>query len=71
MSGNAALGCANIEQRLIAHAAKILVADGHHIVTGNLQQICAAAADVLVELDFHATWSIGTGTICSRAASAP
>jgi hypothetical protein len=31
----------------------------------------AAKSDILVELDFHATWPVGTGTTRSRAASAP
>lgn len=62
---------AHLEQRLVARAAEVLVADGHCIVAGSLEEFPAAPADLLVELDLHATRSIGTGTIRSRAASAP
>jgi hypothetical protein len=40
-------------------------------MTGRFEQLQPTAPDILVELEFHAAWSVGTGTMRSRAASAP
>jgi hypothetical protein len=40
-------------------------------VAGGLQKLQTAAANILVELEFHAYSATGTGTICSRDTSAP
>src|SRR5262252_487545 len=64
-------GAANLKKLLVGDATKPLIPHGHHIMAGRFQQFQAAAPDILVKLDFHATRSIGTGTTRSRAASAP
>jgi len=61
----------DLEQLLVGNAAQILLADRHHIVTGRFKQLPATAPDILVELELHAARSLGTGTMRSRAASAP
>ena len=61
----------HLEQLLVGNAAQILVADRHHIVAGRLEQLPATTPDILVELELHAARSLGTGTMRSRAASAP
>lgn len=66
-----AFGGADIEQFLIGAPAQILLAYRHYIVTGRFEHFQATTADVLVELELHAAWSVGTGTMRSRAASAP
>jgi len=61
----------NLEQPLVSSSAQALVPDGHHIVTGRLQKVQTAPADVLVELELHAYSATGTGTMRSRDTSAP
>lgn len=62
---------ADLEQSLVRSAPKSLLTDGHHIVAFGLEKRQATAADVLVELEPHATRPTGTATTRSRAASAP
>jgi hypothetical protein len=40
-------------------------------MAGRLQKLQATEPDVLVKFEPHATWSVGTGMMRSRAASAP
>ena len=68
---HSAFGGADLEQLLVGNAAQILLADRHHIVTVCFEQLSATAPDILVELELHAARSVGTGTMRSRAASAP
>jgi hypothetical protein len=48
-----------------------LIGDCDGIVAGSADQIGRTPAEILVELEFHAALSVGTGMIRSRAASAP
>ena len=46
----------------------ILIPNCHHFMARQTKEFGDASAQVFVQLDFH---SAGTGTNCSRAASAP
>jgi hypothetical protein len=59
------------EQRLVGRTAHAFVVDRRDVVPGGAQQLGTTAAEVLVELEFHAARSCGTGMMRSRAASAP
>src|SRR3954468_18192588 len=60
-----------LERFLVGDTVKTLFPHGHRIMAACLQQLQATASDVLVELELHATRSVGTGMMRSRAASAP
>ncbi len=62
---------ADFKQCLIRRSAQPLTGNRDGIVTGGADQIGRAPAQILVELEVHAAFSAGMGTICSRAASAP
>jgi hypothetical protein len=61
----------DVELGLVGYAVKILVPNGHHIMAMGPQQLQPPATYVFVELQSHATRPIPTGTIRSRATSAP
>jgi hypothetical protein len=65
------LSRAYLEQFLVGDTVKTLVLHGHHIMAACLQELQATVSDVLVKLELHATRSVGTGMMRSRAASAP
>jgi hypothetical protein len=68
----AAFALAHFEQRLIRSAMQPLAGDCSHIVlSGSAHHVGGAPAEILVELEFHAAFSVGTGMIRSRAVSAP
>ena len=62
---------ADFKQYLVRRSAQPLTGNRNSIVTGGADQIGRTPAEILVELEFHATFSVGTGTTRSRAASAP
>jgi len=62
---------ASLKHNLVRCAGKPLLANGHHVLTGLPQEVDAASADVLIDLDFHTADSTGSGIIRSRDASAP
>jgi hypothetical protein len=64
-------GGADFEQPVVCRPLEPLIADSNHIVSGAADHIGRAAAEILVELEFHPAFSVGTGTTRSRAASAP
>ncbi len=66
-----ALAPADFKQYLVRRSAQPLTGNRNSIVAGSADQIGRAPAEILVELEFHAAVSAGTGMICSRAASAP
>jgi len=67
----APFACAYREQRLVARTPQALLMHGHDIMPGLNQQPFAAKPQILVELQLHAEVFVGTGMMCSRAASAP
>jgi hypothetical protein len=62
---------AYFEQRLVRRPSQPLIGDRDGIVAGSEDQIGRAPAEILVELELHAAFSLGTGMTHSRAASAP
>lgn len=64
-------GRAYIEQFLVGDPLEVLIPHGHRVVSARLEKLQASRSDILVEPEFHAARSVGTGTIRSRAASAP
>ena len=62
---------AHVKQYLVYRPAQPLTVARSDIVAGGADQIGGVPAEILVELEFHATFSVGIGMICSRAASAP
>ena len=62
---------ADFKQYLVRRSGQPLTGNRNSIVAGCADQVARAPAEILVELEFHATFSVGTGTTCSRAASAP
>jgi hypothetical protein len=48
-----------------------LVPNRHYVVARSFEKLQAAAPDVFVELELHATRPTGTGKMRSRATSAP
>jgi len=67
----AAFRGASDEQVVVRRADQLLCSYRLDVVSGPAQQFSPALADVLVELESHAAWTVGTGTIRSRATSAP
>ena len=63
--------CTGVEERLVRDASHPLLAHRDHVVARGPQQVLAALPDVLIELEPHATRSVGTGMMRSLAASAP
>lgn len=66
-----AFACTDLEQFLIGGASETLIPDRHHIVAGSSQKLQTTPPDIFVELELHAYSATGTGTMCSRAISAP
>jgi hypothetical protein len=62
---------AHFTECLVGRPAQPLTDDCEGIVAGGADQISRAPAEILVELKFHAAFSVGTGMTRSRAASAP
>jgi len=63
--------CACLKQRFILCATQSLISDCRHVVAGRPQKLNTSLADVFIKLELHATFSVGTGMMRSRAASAP
>src|SRR5262245_61172440 len=63
--------CADLEQPLIRRAAETLIANRRDVVTKSSEELQSASPDVFVKLELHIHSATGTGTICSRASSAP
>ncbi len=66
-----AFGNARRKEVLVRGANKLLASYGLDVVSSLAQQLSPALADILVELESHAASTVGTGTMRSRATSAP
>jgi hypothetical protein len=66
-----AFGRAHFKQCLVRRASQPLADNCNGVVAGGANEIGRAPAEILVELEFHAGFSAGTGMTRSRAASAP
>jgi hypothetical protein len=66
-----AFGRAHFKQCLVRRASQPLADNCNGVVAGGANEIGRAPAEILVELEFLAGFSAGTGMTRSRAASAP
>ena len=62
---------ADVINRLIGCAVKFLIVNRRNIMTGLAQNPGNGKPEILVELELHADFSIGSGTYRSRDISAP
>jgi len=65
------LALADFEDPLVRGPSQPLLDCRNDIVAGSADQIAGGATEIFVELELHATFSVGTGITRSRAASAP
>src|SRR6202035_201932 len=57
---------ASLKHDLVRCASKPLLATGRHVLPGLPQEVDAASADVLIDLDLHTADATGSGIIRSR-----
>src|SRR3972149_7273547 len=60
-----------IENNIIRLSSESFFTNSFYIMPGSSEQFQPSFTDVLIQLEFHADVSVGTGMIRSRAASAP